>query len=339
MQNIACLPNSDREDLFRNTAAQKHLHSAIIEKDFWVCYTLDYLFHRSPWQKNFAFKGGTSLSKAYDLIQRFSEDIDLILDWRILGYEAMEPWQQRSKNQQDKFNKAANKRAEDFLLSSFIPQIKEDISAEMKQEAHISIDTIDKQTVIFSYPNIFDNSSTLRQIRLEIGALAAWTPTQTAEISSYAAECYERLFTSPSTTVLTAAPERTFWEKITILHQEANRPENTPMPQRYFRHYYDIYRMYSTPVKVKALSQLDLLEKVITFKSKFYPAKWAHFETAVPGSIKLIPSQPRFAELISDYKAMRDMFYGDVPTFEEVIATLRILEEEINTLKSSIHIS
>lgn len=86
MKNIARWPDEDRADLFRNTAAKMGLHDAIVEKDFWVCFTLDYLFHRSPWPDKIVFKGGTSLSKAYDLISRFSEDIDLILDWRELGY-------------------------------------------------------------------------------------------------------------------------------------------------------------------------------------------------------------------------------------------------------------
>ena len=86
MKNVAILSNDERQELFRNTADKMGLHDAIIEKDFWVCYTLDYLFHRSKWKKCRAFKGGTSLSKAFHLIHRFSEDIDLILDWQVIGY-------------------------------------------------------------------------------------------------------------------------------------------------------------------------------------------------------------------------------------------------------------
>lgn len=85
MYEIAKLPSEEREILFQNAAARKGMNAAIIEKDFWVCLTLDYLFHKCPWKKAFAFKGGTSLSKVYSLIDRFSEDIDLILDWRVMG--------------------------------------------------------------------------------------------------------------------------------------------------------------------------------------------------------------------------------------------------------------
>lgn len=124
MNKIAKLADKDREALFRNTARKIGMNDAIIEKDFWVCWTLDYLFHKCKWKDVLAFKGGTSLSKGYNLIKRFSEDIDLILDWRILGYAINEPWKERSNSKQDLFNKEANKRAELFLGGEFLEQIQ-----------------------------------------------------------------------------------------------------------------------------------------------------------------------------------------------------------------------
>ena len=125
MIEIARLPADDRRELFHNTAAKTGLHDAIVEKDFWVCLTLDYLFPRCPWQKAVTFKGGTSLSKGYHLISRFSEDIDLILDWRVLGYGVNEPWEKRSNTKQDAFNKEANRKAKVFLAKNFCPQVRE----------------------------------------------------------------------------------------------------------------------------------------------------------------------------------------------------------------------
>lgn len=127
---------------------------------------------------------------------------------------------------------------------------------------------------------------------------------------------------------MTVAPERTFWEKATILHHEANRPEHSEMPQRYSRHYYDLYRMADSPVKESAFSQLDLLKKVVNFKMKFYPRAWAKYPEAVPGTLKLIPAEYRFAALKADYEAMKDMLFGDVPEFETVIAGVRELEKK-----------
>lgn len=110
MYNIAKLPPSEREILFRNSAAKTGMNAAVIEKDYWVCLTLDYLFHHSKWRNQFAFKGGTSLSKVYNLISRFSEDIDLILDWRALGYSKDEPWEDRSNTKQQKLDRTEEHR-------------------------------------------------------------------------------------------------------------------------------------------------------------------------------------------------------------------------------------
>ena len=332
MKNVARLSNNDRSELFRNTSDKMGLNEAIVEKDFWVCFMLDYLFHRSPWKDSITFKGGTSLSKAFHLISRFSEDIDLILDWRVLGYKKDQPWEKRSNTKQDAFNKEANTRAEVFLMETFCPTIKEELSQELGREANIYMDEKDKQTVNFAYPNLFNNKATLQVIRLEIGALAAWTPAITAQIKPYAGEYYPKVFEQKETSVLTVASERTFWEKATILHHEANRPEHMEMPQRYFRHYYDLYRMAMSPVKEVAFSRLDLLKKVVDFKMKFYPRGWAKYPEAVPGTLKLIPPEYRFAALEADYDSMKDMLYGDIPTFGTVISAVRILEKEINTL-------
>ena len=332
MRNIARLSDNDRRELFRNTADKMGLNDAIVEKDFWVCFTLDYLFHRSPWKDAITFKGGTSLSKAFNLISRFSEDIDLILDWRVLGYGINEPWEERSNTKQDAFNKEANTRAEVFLEETFCPSIKVELSQELGSEANIYIDDKDKQTVIFAYPNLFTNTVTLQVIRLEIGALAAWTPATTAEIKPYAAEQYPAVFGQVSTRILVAAPERIFWEKATILHHEANRPKHLAMPPRYSRHYYDLYRMAMTPVKDIAFARLDLLKKVADFKMKFYPRAWAKYPEAVPGTLKLVPPEYRLDALAADYDAMRDMLYGDIPSFSSVMDAMRTLEQQINIL-------
>lgn len=330
MKNVARFSDNDKRRLFRNTADKMGLHDAIVEKDFWVCYTLDYLFHRSHWKDSITFKGGTSLSKAFNLIRRFSEDIDLILDWRVLGYGKDEPWENRSNTKQDVFNKEANTRAEIFLAETFCPEIKDGLSQELGQEANVYIDENDKQTVIFAYPHLFTNAATLQVIRLEIGALAAWTPAKAAEVEPYAVQYYPAVFEQKTTDILTVAPERTFWEKATILHHEANRPEHLEMPQRYSRHYYDLYQMSIAPIKESAFAQRDLIRKVVDFKMKFYPRAWAKYSEAVSGTLKLLPPAYRFPKLLADYESMKDMLYGDIPDFEMVMSVVGELEKEIN---------
>ena len=159
-----------------------------------------------------------------------------------------------------------------------------------------------------------------------------WTPSTVAEITPYAAQYYPVVFEQRETEVLTAAPERTFWEKATILHHEANRPECLEMPHRYSRHYYDLYCMAKTPVKKKSLARLDLLKKVVDFKMKFYPRTWAKYPEAFQGTLKLLPPEYRFTALAADYDAMKDMLYGDIPSFETVMKAVGELEKEINAL-------
>ena len=242
MIEIARLPADDRRELFHNTAAKTGLHDAIVEKDFWVCLTLDYLFHRSPWKRRSHLRAGPA------------------------------------------------------------------------------------------YPNLFTDASTLQVIRLEIGALAAWTPAELVDIVPYAAEQYPQLFKQKEVPVLTVAPERTFWEKATILHHEANRPEHLSMPQRYSRHYYDLYCMAKSPVKEKAFERLDLLQKVVDFKMKFYPRAWARYPEAVPATLKLLPPSYRLGALQEDYSAMRNMLYGEIPSFETMMEAVGELEKEIHAL-------
>ena len=131
MHEVVRMPDPKLKELFLLTAEQMAMPPGIVEKDFWVVWTLDYLFARSPWKTQLAFKGGTSLSKAFGLIKRFSEDIDLILDWRLLGYGVREPWEERSNTQQDLFNEAANARSAAFLKDVFVPRIKADLEAEI----------------------------------------------------------------------------------------------------------------------------------------------------------------------------------------------------------------
>lgn len=330
MRKIAVIESKEREALFRNTAAKMGISEAVIEKDFWVCYMLDYLFHRCAWKDNLAFKGGTSLSKAHGLIRRFSEDIDLILDWRVLGYGIDEPWEQRSNTKQDVFNKEANKRAEMFLRDEFLPAIKKDLTEELEFPVKCKIDPHDGQTIIFNYPNSFSDTAILQEIRLEIGALAAWTPAVEQTITSYAAVYYGRVFEQPSTQILTVLPERTFWEKVTILHREAFRAESSVFPSRYSRHYYDLYCMTKSPVKERALSDTDLLARVVAFKDKFYYCPWARYDLAKPGTMCLMPPKYNIPKLIEDYEHMQNMIFGEKPDFDAVLGAITDLENEIN---------
>lgn len=334
MRKVAKLSAKDREALFRNTAAKIGMSEGIVEKDFWVCFILDYLFHESPWRDHLVFKGGTSLSKAYHLIKRFSEDVDLILDWRVLGYAKDYPLGLSSNNQREKFKAECTEKFRKFLADDFIPKISEDIGGILPKSSKFSLyEENGELTVLFHYPSIFRDFALTPAIRLEIGPLAAWTPTQNALITPYVAECYSGLFAGVGTVILTTTAERSFWEKATILHAEAHRPDGNRTPQRYSRHYYDMYCMAKSPFKKSALDNIQLLKDVAEFKNKFYHAGWARYDMAKPGTLRLVPSADNEEVLRKDYDAMQSMFYGEYPDFNTITDEIAKLEKEVNGLK------
>jgi hypothetical protein len=152
-------------------------------------------------------------------------------------------------------------------------------------------------------------------------------------IAPYVAEDFPDQFDDAHCPVRVIDAERTFWEKATILHHEAHRPSGSTVPERYSRHYYDLSRMAdNAELKVRAFSNLALLDDVITFKKKFYPRGWANYDAARPGTFKLIPSESVLKIMRKDYFAMQEMIFGPNPSFDEIIKTLTDLEHEINLL-------
>jgi hypothetical protein len=191
-----------------------------------------------------------------------------------------------------------------------------------------AIDTRDAQAIEVAYPAAFSETYLRPNVRLEIGPLASWVPSAPHVIRPYAADLFPELFADPACPVVAIAAERTFWEKATILHQQAHR--TGVMLPRYSRHYYDLHRLAHSPVKDAALHALDLLRDVVEFKQRFYPCGWANYVQARPGTFKLMPSAPHRRDLEKDYDAMRVMIFGEAPPFARIIETLAGLEEEIN---------
>ena len=310
---------------------KRGIHKAIVEKDFWVCLTLDYLFNKSAHKDAFVFKGGTSLSKGFNIINRFSEDVDLILDWRVLGAGKEEPLMERSHTKQDEYNKRLGHLAEEFIAGALLADLKENFSALLGEDLEFSIDETNRQAINFFYPRLYDIEYVKPQISLEIGPLAAWSPSEMISIAPYVAEVMPNALRQQETRVLTVMPQRTFWEKATILHSEAHRNLSKAMPLRYSRHYYDVYQLSKTPYLESALQDRALLEKVIRFKEKFYRTGWSCYDDCLIGKFKLVPDNKRFAELKRDYAQMSEMIYGELPTFDNIVDSLQKLEDEINS--------
>ncbi|MEX2132228.1 MAG: nucleotidyl transferase AbiEii/AbiGii toxin family protein [Pseudohongiellaceae bacterium] len=328
MDKVARLAPGERSELFSQTAANIGTTPAVVEKDFWVSWVLKRLYDDRALGKRLMFKGGTSLSKVYKLIQRFSEDIDLVLDWRQITDE--DPFDSRSKTKQTKFNKEMMQRTEAYVRDTLFPEIK----AMLSDVATCMLDDDKHNCIHINYPAAFADDYLRPSVFLEIGALSAWEPSETHQISCYAAEQFPTVFETTTCRVNVISAKRTFWDKATILHNECWRPENNPQNKGYSRHYYDLAKLAASPIKDEALNDLDLLNNVGAFKQQFFPHGWSRYELAQPGSFRLIPPDHVVEAVRSDYASMQNMFFGAVPTMDNVLQQLADLENEINQQKN-----
>lgn len=323
MDKVARLPAQQRSELFSETAAHKGTTPAVVEKDFWVSWVLNRLFQKPDLARLLMFKGGTSLSKVHNLIERFSEDIDLILDWRILAGD--DPLAERSKTKQAQLNAAINEQAKKYIGGDLLRMVE----SALDGVCDCRVDD-DPFVIDINYPAAFPDAYLRSEVRLEIGPLASWLPYEDRSISCYVAEAFPDVFEQRECAVRVIKAERTFWEKATILHHEAHRPEGNAQPPRYSRHYYDLAKMAQSPVKERALADSELLASVVAFKQRFYPRGWARYDLAKPGTLVLVPVGHVLASVRSDYRAMENMIFGEMPHIDQILEVLQALQEEIN---------
>lgn len=344
MDKVALLARRERAALFGETGATLGVANTIIEKDFWVCWTLKRLFELpSADTGTLVFKGGTSLSKAYGAIRRFSEDIDLSYDRTDLGYTGDRDPQKEgmSKKQAKKLIDELARDVQRHIAETLLPALRAAIANQLgeptKQEWSLEIDAEDAQTVNFRYPTVLGGRDyagmayITPRVKLELGARGDPWPIEKRTIRPYAAEEYPRFFQDPDSTVTVLSARRTFWEKATALHMEAHRPVDSPTPSYFSRHYYDLAMLLDTDEGKAAATDFELLLQVASHKATFFASAWASYDTARPGTLCLMPSEARITDLRADYRAMEPMMFDkDVPTFEDILAQIGNLQDAIN---------
>jgi hypothetical protein len=334
MNGIARRDKPFRRDLFEEAARRRGLQAAIVEKDFWVCWTLKQLFSMPELSGRLIFKGGTTLSKVFGIIRRFSEDIDLTLDRALIGFTAdRNPDQAASRKKREKLVKEMVSACRDYIQGPLVAILREQFGRILGGEWEVLVDpdARDGQAVLFRYPAAVTHPEYIvPAVRMEFGSRSDPWPTVAAGILPYAAEEFAKAFAEPKCDVVALDVNRTFWEKATILHEEAHRPAAAATPPRYSRHYYDLAMLAKSPVLRSAMQRIDLLERVVWHKSTFFARSWSRFESAKPGTFRLMPTADRQSSLEADYRRMRPMIFDDPPSFADIMATLQALEQAIN---------
>ena len=334
-------PERDKRDVFEAAANRLDTLPSYVEKDLWVCVVLDALYNRLPvGHPNLLFKGGTSLSKAFGLIDRFSEDIDIVVHRDDLGFDG-----DRDPTIEGTLSKKKRKR--------LFGELKEACSSYILGELRVTLadlidgaakgcrvvpaeDDVEGQTLLVEYPTLYSGTDVpyvMPRVRIEAGARSAIDPSTNCAITPFVdSELPDQSFEVDNIRVL--APERTFWEKLLILHgtycgyrDEQRLPTEA---NRVSRHYYDVAMITATDVGASALSDLELLNAVREHNLIAFPQAWKRFEEATPGALRLVP-QPELRNVIEqDYVAMRGMILGDAPNFGWVVEQLQRAEAAIN---------
>jgi predicted nucleotidyltransferase component of viral defense system len=341
MDAVLDLNPQQRAELFSATAQRTGIGAVVVEKDFWVCWTLRELFALPTIGDHLIFKGGTSLSKAFKLIRRFSEDIDVSIDRAFLGFGGTnEPEAGKSNKEKQRRVDALKLACRKKINNDLLPELESAIRAKVRsvESCSVKCDTSDSdgQTLLFEYPLTLsptDAGYVRRAVKIEMGARADAWPSDVKSVTPYVAEQFPESFKEGSCRIKVLSAERTFWEKATILHAEFHRPPDKPMPARLSRHYYDLHEVIRAGVGTKAEARLDVLERVVEHKSLFFRSSWAKYDEAAKGQLRIAPPEFRIKALRDDYGKMREMFFDEPPVFEEMIAKLRDWEMKFNDAK------
>lgn len=293
------LSRRERFELLDAGSRAAGLAPAILEKDYWVCRTLDVLFALPDLGQHLVFKGGTSLSKVFRLIERFSEDIDVSFHRDFLGFGADRDPEAASGKEQVRRIDALRDACTACIRESLFPALKAKLIDELPSDHDwsIEIDAQDAQTILFHFPQAGSVGLSYIQpsVRIELGARSDHWPEARHEIRSILGESFG--LPLGLATVQALAAERTFWEKATLLHAECHRDPSQSMPARYARHYHDLARLAMSPVADAAIADVDLRKRVVVHKTVYFRSKWARYDLAEPSTFRLVPPKERFAEL------------------------------------------
>jgi predicted nucleotidyltransferase component of viral defense system len=337
MSEIYLMPPEERQLFFDTAVVESGISNAIIEKDFWVVWTLERLFSINELERHLTFKGGTSLSKVYGLIHRFSEDIDLSIEKSFFGFDGdKDPEKAASKKKQRASIESLAAACSKYVQTEMLELLRKNIAEKLKTSAgwDLRVDPRDpdSQTLLFDYPTLTPKGGYIEaSVKIEMGARSEHWPVSEQKVQSYLKETLKEKVTENEVTVRVLNAERTFWEKATILHQYAHFPNEKPSPRRISRHYYDFFCLLNSDVKNKALTDVSLLERVANHKSVYFASAWANYSSARKGTLKLTPPTSIVKELEADYELMSSMFYKERPDWKSILSTIEKFELEFNS--------
>lgn len=332
LQNWFQLSEQDRTEILIAVARQKNLHASAIEKDWWVVQTLSIIFSMK-YADVLIFKGGTSLSKGWNLIQRFSEDIDLALDREFLGFTG-----ELSKGDIKKLRR----KSYQFITEIFTEELKNkfaELGFENVTIKYREVENHDQDPLIIEiyYPTLAANDSYLKPaVLVEVGSRSLKEPFTQRSFGTIISEVFtDRPFADEPISIPVVNPERTFLEKIFLLHEEFQKSQEKIRVERLSRHLYDIEKLSQTKHAGIALQDTELYNTIVRHREKFTPISGIDYANHSPDKIGFIPPDTILKDWQQDYEIMtQTMIYDNPLPFDELIKRLTELQKRINEINT-----
>ncbi len=328
MSDFIDLTDEQKTRIFTQTGVRANLPAFAIEKDWWVTEMLRIVFSL-PYTEAFVFKGGTSLSKGYGLIERFSEDIDLAVDRAFFDMDG-----ELSRSQIKKLRK----KSANFISTVLIGNISEAIKKRKLPISSLGVEPFedsdtDPLRIYVTYNPLIKQSDYLKpRVLLEISCRSLREPCEDVPIQSLVdREFASETLINPAFPVRTVEPQRTFLEKIFLLHEEWQK--NNIRVDRLSRHLYDLERLMDTEHATKAFKDKELFYHIAEHRSTFSPLKGIDYANHKPSLIQIIPPDAVIKDYENDYNVMQEnMFVGESLSWDAILKRLTQLQERIRGL-------
>lgn len=330
-QDFYKLKKAQKLQIIKQVAEQQNLPYFAIEKDWWVTQTLAIIFQLDV-AEHLLFKGGTSLSKAWQLINRFSEDIDLALNREYLDFKSG----LISKSQVKKLRE----KSFEFVTTTFYKALQKAFKEKGYTNVTFDFENLgdgdqDPVSILIYYPAVTEHSEyVLPRVKVELGSRSLIDPLSNCKIVSFIGEQFPKLpFADAPITIPCVNPERTYLEKLFLLHEEFQKPQDKIRVERLSRHLYDITKIYNSEHKEKAYNQ-TLIVSIIEHRERFNGMRGVDYATLYPPNLNPIPPENFTKTWEADYKTMQtNMIPEDSPSFKELLKTVKQATKEYNALK------
>ena len=339
--SFLALPDQGKRDVFEAAASRLDTLPSYVEKDLWVCLVLEALYNRLPdGHPRLLFKGGTSLSKAFGLIRRFSEDIDLVVNRDDLGFAGVSgptDLAGLSKKKREALFDQLGVACSSYIVGDLATELTK-LMDQIVEGCRVvpDEDDVDQQTLLIEYPTQYPSGGgayVAPRVKIEAGARSALDPVVDCIIAPIVADELPDWSLGVGN-LRVIAPERTYWEKLLILHglhcgyrDEGRLPADK---DRISRHYYDVAMITVTENGRSALSDIAMLDAVREHDIIAFRQAWKRFEEAVPGSLRLVPQAELRRVIEGDYRAMEGMILGEAPGFEWVMEQIEHAEATVD---------